>query len=200
MSVSALKEGIGPHAMWGMVPAADLLRDGALPASARCKEEVRLLLLQPGDIGHVLKTMACRGRHPANRRISFYVHEPTNEVLARHLLLLAIAHDWEIPIRQRANVFLEVFGNCMVQDRTARYIARLGRELIDLVCSGSRASEHALADIVDLSLLKHRQKDALETIFRSWACNVACDMPAFWDHRLRNFYGQRQVFCVHLCF
>lgn len=35
--------------------------------------------------------------------------------MARHLLLLRVAQDWELPIRQRANAFLEIFGNCLVQ-------------------------------------------------------------------------------------
>lgn len=44
-----------------------------------------------------------------------YIWERQIEVLARHLLLLQVAQDWELPIRQRANVFLEIFGNCLVQ-------------------------------------------------------------------------------------
>lgn len=44
-----------------------------------------------------------------------YVWESQIEVLARHLLLLKVAQDWELPIRQRANAFLEIFGNCSVQ-------------------------------------------------------------------------------------
>lgn len=44
-----------------------------------------------------------------------YVWEGQIEVLARHLLLLKVAQDWELPIRQRANAFLEIFGNCSVQ-------------------------------------------------------------------------------------
>lgn len=44
-----------------------------------------------------------------------YVWESQIEVLARHLLLFKVAQDWELPIRQRANAFLEIFGNCSVQ-------------------------------------------------------------------------------------
>lgn len=47
-----------------------------------------------------------------------YIWERQIEVLARHLLLLQVAQDWELPIRQRANVFLEIFGNCLVQVMT----------------------------------------------------------------------------------
>lgn len=44
-----------------------------------------------------------------------YVWESQIEVIARHLLLLQVAQDWELPIRQRANVFLEIFANTLVQ-------------------------------------------------------------------------------------
>lgn len=45
----------------------------------------------------------------------FYVWEGQIEVIARHLLLLGVAKDWELPIRQRANTFLEIFGNAFLQ-------------------------------------------------------------------------------------
>lgn len=54
-------------------------------------------------------TIACRAQ--------LYVWESQMEVVARHLLLLQVAQDWELPIRQKANVFLEIFGNCLVQVR-----------------------------------------------------------------------------------
>lgn len=53
------------------------------------------------------------------------------EVAARHLLLLQVAQDWELPMRQKANVFLEIFGNCLVQVR----VLATGRSLTDnIVC------------------------------------------------------------------
>ena len=43
-------------------------------------------------------------------------------MLARHLLLINIAFDWELPMRQRANLYLEVFGNCLVQVRRRCFV------------------------------------------------------------------------------
>eukprot|EP00903_Cladosiphon_okamuranus_P019165 g17627.t2 len=178
-NMSQEREGIGPHAMWGYTPAQDLLRE------APVKGEANILICQPGDIGHVLRTIGTRRRHPQHM-INLYVWESQIEVLARHLLLLKVAQDWELPIRQRANTFLEIFGNCSVQDRTARYIARLGRELIDMLFS-----TESMDDIVDLSLLKCRERDQLEEVFRSWSCEVPCNMTTLRDARLRRFFGER---------
>ncbi|CAN0054281.1 unnamed protein product [Scytosiphon promiscuus] len=177
------REGLGDHAMWGFTPAQDLLRESPL------KGEANILVCQPGDIGHVLRTIGMRRRHPQhtiNASSSLYVWESQIAVLARHLLLLRVAQDWELPIRQRANVFLEIFGNCSVQDRTSRYIARLGKDLGDLLFSSE-----ATADIVDLSLLKFKERDQLEDIFKSWCCNVPCNIMALRDAHLRAFFGVR---------
>lgn len=94
-------------------------------------------------------------------------------MLARHLLLLAIATDWELPVRQRAAVWLEVFGNALLQvrfssslavrtvsylsasqARTAAYVASKRGGLIDLVCNGR--GPQPLASVLDTSLLKVR--------------------------------------------
>lgn len=56
------------------------------------------------------------------------------------------------------------------QDRTSRYIARLGKELEKMLFS-----TRAETDLVDLSLLKCRQKDQLEEAFKSWRCDVPCN-------------------------
>ncbi|CAM9199040.1 unnamed protein product, partial [Hapterophycus canaliculatus] len=157
------REGVGTHAMWGFTPAQDLLRESPLKGVAN------ILVCQPGDIGHVLRTVGMRRRHPQHT-IHLYVLEGQIEVLARHLLLLRVAQDWELPVRQRANVFLEIFGNCTIQDRTSRYVARLGKDLVDMLFSSA-----GTADVVDLSLLKCRERDQLEKVFKSWSCDTPCN-------------------------
>ena len=57
-----------------------------------------------------------------------------------------------------------------MQDRTVRYIARLGKELVDMLFS-----TESMADTVDLSLLKCRERDQLEEVFKSWSCDVPCN-------------------------
>ena len=94
------------------------------------QEPLRILLVSPGDVRHILATIARRRRHKkldsssskGLRPIHFYLLESPIEVLARDILLLQLLNDYEVPIRQRASVFLEIFGNCKVQDRTSRYI------------------------------------------------------------------------------
>lgn len=171
---------IGYHGFWGLSSAFDLLD---LESTGDSATPLNVLLLAPGDIRHVLYTISHRHRHitSATRPIHFYILEPTMEVLCRELLLLHIAYDYEIPIRQRTNIFLEIFGNCKVQDRTARYIELLGQKLRNLVVDG----KGPLESIVDLSLLKYREKDVMEEVFKSYARSYVFDIDALLDRRIR---------------
>lgn len=63
------------------------------------------------------------------------------------------------------------------QDRTSRYIARLGKELENMLFSA-----RAETDLVDLSLLKCREKDLLEEAYKSWCCDVPCNSE--WARKL----------------
>ena len=93
----------------------------------------------------------------------FYVYEREPEVLAAHVLLLAVALDGALPLRQRAQVWLELFGNALVQARTAAYVAALRGALLHAVDTGDgpppardAALAAALRAALDVTLLKHK--------------------------------------------
>lgn len=100
------------------------------------------------------------------------------EVVARDLLLLQVMQDHELPVRIRANTWLEIYGNALVQDRTAGYIAAQGEALVRLVCD----SKGPLASVVDTSLLKFREVDELQEIFQGWSTKAPydCEWPWPW--------------------
>jgi hypothetical protein len=62
--------GIGPHAMWGFTPALDLLEaylkhhpHQDAEGSAVGEQPINVLLVNPNDIRHVLRTISTRSRH-----------------------------------------------------------------------------------------------------------------------------------------
>ena len=196
--MAAAVAGLGQHGFWGYSAGFDVYE--AIIASAvegavgENEEPIRVLLAQPGDIRHIITTIARRRRHhgsksclEALRPIHFYLLENPIEVLSRDLLLLEVLNDFEVPIRQRASIFLEIFGNAKVQDRTCRYIEQLGHQLRSLVADGTGRLE----GLVDLSLLKYRERDELETSFKSFSRTCVFDMENLRDHRLRGLYGER---------
>ena len=100
----------------------------------------------------------------------------------------------------------QVFGNALVQERTEKYIEQKGRELIDLLCNETGAMQ----GLVDLGMLKFKERDELENVFKGWNVKQpfkvsfgflysACipSSPLHWqvvellDTRLRAMYGQR---------
>ena len=140
----SLVNAIGLHNMWGFSPAKNLLKSDHVPSSLKQKQchysfdekPINILLLNPCDIRHIIKTMSEIEDINENvkvRPVHFYLVENCAEVLARDLLLLQIFLDFKVPIRQRATLFLEIFGNVLVQEKTEAYIENTGRTLIDVL-------------------------------------------------------------------
>lgn len=180
---------IGFHGFHGLSAAFDFgeALSSSTNTSSICGEPIKILLVCPGDVRHIMATIARRRRHRTGKYsghlqiIHFYIMEAQIEVLARNILLLEILNDYEIPIRQRAAVLLEVFGNVRVQDRTSRYVELLGHQLRSLVTAGTGRLE----DLLDLGLLRYREKDQLEETFKSYSRIVSFDVENLRDHRLR---------------
>ncbi|KDO30945.1 hypothetical protein SPRG_04133 [Saprolegnia parasitica CBS 223.65] len=189
---------LGTLGMWGFSPAFDLHEGVAEPATDDQGTDddttpLSLLVVNPGDIRHVLTTIS-RSRRWQKRPLHIYLFEKANESLARALLLLQIVHEWELPLRQRCNTFLEVFGNALLQERTSEFIEEKAKELVELVCN-----EHGrLADLVDVSHLKMKDRDALVETFQSWHTSVPFDIVKLRDHRLRHFYENRYDYRANL--
>jgi dynein assembly factor 3, axonemal len=193
MSAETVAKSMGHHGHWGFSAGFDFL--AALPADTIVKgqdEPINILLVQPSDIRHILFTIARRRRHCAFEgqplpRINFYLLENPVEILARDLLLLQMLTDFEIPIRQRANVFLEIFGNNKVQKRTSEYIELLGKQLKLLCAKGTGR----LDNVLDFCLLNYREKDVFENALQAYATSYSFDIDTLYDHRQRGFYEDR---------
>jgi dynein assembly factor 3, axonemal len=183
----AIIKSLGHHALWGLSATFDFVE--AIEAVGIThidpNEPINILLLHPGDIRHIIYTLSRKRRH-SSRPVHFYLLESTIEILARDLLLLEVFLDFEVPIRQRANVFLEIFGNAKVQERTARYIEQLGQKLVNLAVNSV-----GTLGLVDLQHLRYRERDGLEAVFKSYSRNNPCDMANLRDQRLRGYYAER---------
>ncbi|KAJ1431636.1 hypothetical protein B484DRAFT_395391 [Ochromonadaceae sp. CCMP2298] len=194
MSAETVAKSIGHHGHWGFSAGFDFLEalPDALSAQTTNPKEVNILLVNPGDIRHILFTISRRRRHKtANAgelpRINFYLLETPVELLSRELLLLQVLTDFEVPIRQRANVYLEIFGNIKVQKRTSKYIEALGRQLKQLSAKGVGS----LDQLVDFGMLNYRERDQFELCLDGYAHAFSFDMGALYDQRQRGLYAER---------
>lgn len=198
-----IQKSVGHVGFWGYSSTFDVLE--ALLRANGCADShayggggtdpIRVLLVHPGDIRHVLTTISKRKRHHGLqstsaqplRPVHFYILESPMQVVSRDLLLLEVVNDFEVPIRQRAAALLEIFGNCKVQDRTCRYIEQLGKDLVTFSATG----RGRLEGLVDLSLLRYRERDDLEACFKAYSRSTAFDMDTLRDFRMRGFYEER---------
>lgn len=177
---------------------------------------LNILLVQPSDPRHIIHTIAQRNRkskrgpslssssssHPdsKNRPINIYILEEQAEILSRHLLLLHIFLD-NIQIRHRAALFLEVFGNTLVQKRTEQYIADTASLLRELIYSkydgadnnggNDKYNNRFLRNMIDFNHLKQRELDEIDQVFKSWSIENEFDIESYRDYRLRGYYGDR---------
>lgn len=210
--VSRVTASIGHHGLWGNSAAFDLVE--VLHSQVPLPKHINVLLLEPGDIRHLLMILSRRRRQRCDDgslpHINIYVLEQPMEVLARSLLLLSVLLDFEVPIRVRANTFLELFGNNLIQLRTSRYMGELSQRVYETIANSASLMEsndlsnvpidfqNPIDTILNLSHLKMKQVDHLASIFRDnykfpgpEPDPATCRMSVLRDHRLRGYYGER---------
>jgi len=184
-------DGVGGVRMWGFCPAIDLLEavpDGAAGAGGGDADApINICSLMAGDISSCLKTMAQMRRRAAARPVNLYMVEKHPEVLARHILLLAIFFDEDLGPRECTEIFLEVYGNAMLRKQTSTYVHNKVEELVSFLTNGTGV----LAGLIDVTSLKFKERDAIEKVFKTWLEDVECDMLAWREKRLRQYYEDR---------
>jgi len=152
------------------------------------EDQVNVLITGGADVRHVVKSLA-RWRSVEGRpRLRFFLHERHHEVLARHLLFLQIVNNRALPVRERMETFLSLYGNTLVRERDESYLAEIAAEFVELVTDNSL---HPLAEIVDLTHLKYRDRDVLQDIFKGWLKDVPFDIEALREQRCRGYYRER---------
>jgi dynein assembly factor 3 len=150
---------------------------------------VNLFVSGSCDLRHIFETL--RNVRDPSREYVFYIHEHFLEVIARQLVLLAILLDPEQGDREKCESFLEVYANLRVREPVRDVLDRASRMVLDALTH----ERGLLLPHVDFSLLKHKDRDTLETILRTYLRSpedkVAPLLTNAWDERLRSFYKDR---------
>lgn len=69
--------------------------------------------------------------------------------------------------RERMELFLDLYANCLIRDKTDAYLQGVLNELIQLVTEDERC-QSVIKDIVSFDQLKFKDRDDLEDVFSSW--------------------------------
>lgn len=94
-------------------------------------------------------------------------------------------------------LFFDLYGNCLVRQKSQQYVDQMLREFARLVTQDKRCKT-AVGKMVDLSLLKFKERDELEDVFKSWSSKVPFDIEKYRDQRLRYHYKERYDYRLNM--
>ena len=77
-------------------------------------------------------------------------------------------------------MFLDLFGNTMLREKSAAYLEGIVKELIQLVTEDDKCTS-VLKDMVDFSNLRFKDRDEMEEIFSSYLKKHQFDIEKLRD-------------------
>lgn len=89
----------------------------------------------------------------------------------------------------QVRTWMELYGNTLVKPNTNSYLVKKSAQLIDIITN--EAVRQCCLPIVQLNLIKYKERDSIENIFKYWKNNSGFDIIKMWDRRLRNHLGAR---------
>ena len=87
-------------------------------------------------------------------------------------------------------LFMDLYGNTLLRDKTDSYLQGITNELIQLVTEDERCRS-VLRPIVNFDHLKFIERDRLEDVISSYYSVHPFDIEKFRDDRLRSFFAER---------
>ncbi|KAE8593458.1 hypothetical protein XENTR_v10019146 [Xenopus tropicalis] len=194
--MAAVVRRMGP-VWWGLTPALDLQMH-CLPEATEnlsCSDdlpELNILLVGGGDGRHILKTICQASRWP-HRKLKFFIIESDLELLARHMLFLSLAleHPEQMGLQEKSELFLELFGNSLIRNKTASYLQEKSELFIRYVTDPDYQQSNV--PLLNLSSIKFKERDKLEDIFKFWrnADPKLFPIDKYWDEKNRQNLGRR---------
>lgn len=180
-------EQIGFIQFWGLSPAIDFLEDRSAGSRSGA---LNVLLEGTSDMRHFLKTIAdnCRINGKSDNSITqlnIYVNEKQKEVICRWLLLLQIVQTTSLSFRERVELYLDVFGNALIREKTQRYIDSILPTLLNLVAEETKKTRTPLESVFDFKEVKFKERDEMMDVIRSWSSKIPFTMEKHRDQRLR---------------
>lgn len=105
------------------------------------------------------------------------------------MLQLAIINDTKLTKTERAELFLDIFGNSLTREKSQNYIDSQIKPFSQLITNDIKCPL-SIRKICDFSTLKFKDRDDIEEIFKSWSSKVPYDIEKQRDKRLRHYYKE----------
>lgn len=121
--MSKALEYIGHIQLYGLTPCINVFEGSGIDLEADDRP-VNVLLSETCDLRHLLKslsdTLPIKGTR--TQPLHIYIHEKNMECLARNLLFLTIMCETGMSKRDRTELFMDLYGNCLLRDKTDAYL------------------------------------------------------------------------------
>jgi len=106
------------------------------------------------------------------------------------LLFLTLICERHLSMRERQEIFLDLYGNSMIRDKTSNYLEGIVKELIQLVTEDDRCKS-MIKSIIDFDQLRFKDRDELEEVISTYLKKHPFDMEKLRDQRLRHHFADR---------
>jgi dynein assembly factor 3, axonemal len=179
--------------LWGFSPAINCFANVDNIDVEDDSKEINVLLSETGgDARHLLKSITdiLPLKHNRTKPINFYIHEKQKENLGRLILFLTLVCETGISMRERMEMYLDLFGNCLIRDKTSSYLEGITHELIQLVTEHEKCTS-MLKPIFDFSTLKFKERDELEDVLSGYLLAHKYDIESLRDQRMRAHFKER---------
>ena len=87
-------------------------------------------------------------------------------------------------------MYLDLFGNTLIRDKTASYLEEITPELIQLITEDEKCKS-VIKDLINFETLKYKERDEIEDIFSSFLQCHPFDIEKLRDNRLRGLFQDR---------
>lgn len=193
----AAASSLGFMAFYGLSPSINFFEESKIDV-VEDTGPINVLLSQVGDIRHILKSISdvvpltkkkkVKGKMkpqpcgPRKHPINIYLHDTNYEVLGRALLLLTLICETSMSKRERMELFLDLYGNALIRDKTDTYLQGVVNELIQLVTEDDRCPS-VLKEMISFEDLKYKERDELEDVISSYHAAHKFDIEKYRDDR-----------------
>lgn len=185
-------EAVGWISFYGLSPAIDFFKyTGIDPCDD--DREINILLSDCADLRHIFRSITDQlplRKSKREHKLNIWIHERNLECIARDLLFLTLICETNYSKRERMELFLDLYANTMIRDKTDAYLQSTTNELIQLVTEDERC-QSVIKPIVHFDNLKFKERDELEDVISSYYNVHPFDIERMRDDRLRHFFADR---------
>jgi hypothetical protein len=117
-------DAIGWISFYGLTPSLDFFRQTSIDP-AKDEAELNVLLSECADLRHVLKSLSdhlSSKQKPRDHKLNIYIHEKNLECIARDLLFLTLICETSYSRRERMELFMDLYANTMLREKTNAYL------------------------------------------------------------------------------